>query len=130
MSLSNNNKFGAGDLNKILAQTAMEIHRTHAPEPEIESDDPIELSEKTEGVDEMYGNPHSNGKKMKKKKKVMESEEITEEEAIADLTEWLDGIVSDVEAQLERELSEEELDYTLDHAISLLETEEEIESAE
>ncbi len=60
----------------------------------------------------------------------MESEGITDEEAIADLTEWLDGIVSDVEAQLERELSEEELDYTLDHAIALLETEEEIESAE
>ena len=110
MSINNSSKTGVGDLNKILAQTAMEIHRTHAPEPEMESDDPIELSEKTE--------------------KVMEGEEITEDQAIADLTEWLDGIVNDVESQLNRELTEEELDYTLDHAISLLETEEEIESAE
>ena len=109
MSISNNNKFGNGDRNKILAQTAMQIHKTHNPEEEgAESVEPMELAEAIAD----------------------DTQEITEEQAIADLTEWLDGIVNDVEAQLNRELSEEELDYTLDHAISLLETEEEIESAE
>ncbi len=109
MSINNSSKTGVGDLNKILAQTAMEIHRTHSPEVEgVDSAEPMELAEAIAD----------------------DTQEITEEQAIADLTEWLDGIVNDVESQLNRELSEEELDYTLDHAISLLETEEEIESAE
>ena len=108
MSINNSNKTGVGDLNKILAQTAMEIHRTHRPKVEgVDSAEPMELAESIAD----------------------DTQEITEEQAIADLTEWLDGIVNDVESQLNREILEEELDYTLDHAISLLETEEEIESA-